>query len=103
MGTRSGDVDPGLFSFLCDHLGMTTKQADTMLNRQSGLLGLTGKSDMRQVIVGAGARGARRCLRSKEMRIIFVHVAWFVSTVFFSMTLSCFGFPLIWCVFFRFV
>lgn len=68
MGTRSGDVDPGLFSFLCDHLGMTAKQADTMLNNQSGLLGLTGKSDMRQVIAGA-AQGVPDDVLARRMYV----------------------------------
>lgn len=55
MGTRSGDVDPALYTFLCNHLGMSAKEVDTMLNKKSGLLGITGKSDMREVIAGAAA------------------------------------------------
>jgi acetate kinase len=53
MGTRSGDIDPGLYTFLCDHLGMSSKDVDALLNKKSGLLGLTGKSDMREVIAAA--------------------------------------------------
>merc|ERR1712242_567702 len=55
MGTRSGDVDPGVYTFLCEHLKMTPKEVDTLLNKKSGLLGVSGKSDMREVIQAAEA------------------------------------------------
>ena len=50
MGTRSGDVDPALPFFLADHLGMTLKDIDRLLNRESGLKGICGTNDMREVI-----------------------------------------------------
>jgi acetate kinase len=53
MGTRSGDIDPGLYTFLCDHLKMSAQEVDALLNKKSGLLGLSGKSDMREVIAAA--------------------------------------------------
>lgn len=53
MGTRSGDIDPGLYTFLCDHLKMSAKEVDTLLNKKSGLLGLSGTSDMRDLIAKA--------------------------------------------------
>lgn len=50
MGTRSGDVDPGLHSFLVDKLGYDIHYVTNMLNKQSGLLGISGKySDMRDL------------------------------------------------------
>lgn len=49
MGTRSGDVDPGLFGYLHRELGLEISQIEDALNRHSGLLGLTGSSDMRDV------------------------------------------------------
>ncbi|MGB6118586.1 MAG: acetate/propionate family kinase [Mesorhizobium sp.] len=49
MGTRSGDVDPGLFGFLSRQLGLTIQQIEKTLYSQSGLKGLTGSSDMRDV------------------------------------------------------
>ncbi|WP_119394157.1 acetate/propionate family kinase [Salinibius halmophilus] len=50
MGTRSGDVDPGLLSFLADQTGKTLDEITSMLNKESGLLGLSGLSnDMRTV------------------------------------------------------
>jgi acetate kinase len=50
MGTRSGDIDPALPFFLADHLGMSLKDIDTLLNKESGLKGMCGSNDMREVI-----------------------------------------------------
>jgi len=49
MGTRSGDVDPGLFGFLSRQLGLTIAEIEDTLYSQSGLKGLTGSSDMRTI------------------------------------------------------
>lgn len=49
MGTRSGDVDPAVVPFLQERLGLTTAEVSDLLNKDSGLLGLTGSSDMRDV------------------------------------------------------
>lgn len=60
MGTRSGDVDPGLVLHLTSALGMTAAQVDKLLNRESGLLGLSGISkDMRE-LEAAAAEGNER-------------------------------------------
>jgi acetate kinase len=50
MGTRSGDVDPALPFFLADYLEMSLKEIDTLLNKESGLKGMCGDNDMREVI-----------------------------------------------------
>ncbi|CAA9317207.1 MAG: Acetate kinase [uncultured Friedmanniella sp.] len=47
MGTRSGDVDPGLHSYLHRELGLSIAQIDDLLNKQSGLRGLSGVNDFR--------------------------------------------------------
>jgi len=47
MGTRSGDVDPGLISYLWRTAGMSVEDIDTMLNRESGMRGLAGEVDFR--------------------------------------------------------
>ncbi|MFC7369413.1 acetate/propionate family kinase [Vreelandella zhaodongensis] len=50
MGTRSGDVDPGLHAHLHRQLGWSVDEIDSVLNQQSGLLGLSGlTNDMREV------------------------------------------------------
>jgi acetate kinase len=56
MGTRSGDLDPGLLSFLARREGVTPAAFDRMVNHESGLLGVSGtSSDMRDLL----AREAR--------------------------------------------
>lgn len=59
MGTRSGDIDPGVLFHLNRQAGMTAEQLDDMLNRRSGLLGMTGSSDMRDVLASVH-RGDKR-------------------------------------------
>ncbi|GJF35052.1 acetate kinase [Kitasatospora sp. NE20-6] len=54
MGTRSGDVDPGLVFHLHRVGGLTVDEIDDLLNRRSGLLGLCGDNDMREVLRRAG-------------------------------------------------
>lgn len=59
MGTRSGDVDPGLHAHLHRTLGMSLNDIDTMLNKHSGLLALSGLSnDMRSIEEAAAAGNA---------------------------------------------
>jgi len=51
MGTRAGDLDPGVLLYLMRNEGMTAKQIDDLVNRQSGLLGVSGlSSDMRELL-----------------------------------------------------
>ncbi len=60
MGTRSGDVDPGLHAYLAGRAGLDVDAVTRGLNRESGLLGLSGRSnDMRAVVEAAGAGDAR--------------------------------------------
>jgi acetate kinase len=49
MGTRSGDVDPGLHTFLHNELGLAIGDIDNLLNKQSGLKGLAGVNDFREL------------------------------------------------------
>jgi acetate kinase len=55
MGTRSGDVDPGLHTFLHNELGMAIGDIDALLNKQSGLKGLAGVNDFRELEERQGA------------------------------------------------
>jgi acetate kinase len=49
MGTRSGDLDPGVIFYLARTAGMPVEDIETMLNRGSGMLGLAGEIDFRVV------------------------------------------------------
>jgi acetate kinase len=61
MGTRSGDVDPSLVEFLSLKEGMTVGEIDNLLNKQSGLLGVSGlTSDMRELLEEEKEKGDRR-------------------------------------------
>ena len=57
MGTRSGDIDPGILSYLEREAGMTAQELDDMLNRESGLLGLSGVSNDMRVILDRSTEG----------------------------------------------
>jgi acetate kinase len=49
MGTRSGDIDPSIIFYLVNQLGYDPEQVSTLLNKRSGMQGLTGLSDMRDI------------------------------------------------------
>ena len=68
MGTRSGDVDPGLHKFLGSK-GMSLDDIDMFLNKQSGMLGLCGFTDMRDVATEIEAGNADATLA----RDVYVH------------------------------
>ena len=61
MGTRSGDVDPGILTYLWRTAGMSVADIETMLNRRSGVLGLGGEIDFRVLHrrIDAGDANAR--------------------------------------------
>lgn len=59
MGTRSGDIDPAVLVHLSRMAGMSVDDLDVLLNRKSGLLGLTGMGDMRDVQEAASAGDER--------------------------------------------
>jgi len=75
MGTRSGDIDPGVLDFVSLKEGMTLQEMDAMLNKQSGLLGISGlTNDMRELLDEERENQDRRarlaidlfCLRVKK-------------------------------------
>lgn len=61
MGTRPGDIDPGILGYLCRTAEMTVAEIDLMLNRRSGLLGLCGENDFRQLhkLIESGDQNAQ--------------------------------------------
>ena len=71
MGTRSGDIDPAVLFHLSRVAGMSTDELDNLLNRRSGMLGLSGYTDMRDVhdAVAAGDGNARTALEVYVHRI----------------------------------
>ena len=62
MGTRSGDIDPCVVQFICNKYGMSVDECLTMLNKKSGMLGISGvSSDFRDLEAGA-ANGDENCV-----------------------------------------
>ena len=68
MGTRSGDVDPGLVLHLIRRMGMTAEEVQELLYRKSGLLGLSGKSDDIRDLEPAAEAGDRRSALALEVQ-----------------------------------
>ena len=60
MGSRTGDLDPSVVTFIMKKEGMTPEEADTMLNKQSGLLGISGVSADNRDIEQAISEGNER-------------------------------------------
>jgi acetate kinase len=60
MGTRSGDIDAGIVSYLHREAGMSVEAIESMLNQHSGLLGLAGERDFRRLreMIESGDRSA---------------------------------------------
>lgn len=66
MGTRVGDLDPGIIPYLMREQNLTLEEIDKMLNNKSGLLGISGvSSDMREIIAAADSGNARALLAIK--------------------------------------
>ncbi len=68
MGTRSGDIDPSLVEYLVLKEGMSVSEVDTLLNKHSGLLGVSGlTSDMRELLAEEAEHGDRRARLAIDM------------------------------------
>ena len=82
MGSRCGDIDCSIVPYIMEQTGMSAKEMDTALNKQSGLLGISGiSSDSRDVEDGI-ANGNERCILAQNMyvrRIINYIAMYFVE------------------------
>jgi len=68
MGTRSGDIDPAIVDFIAAKEGLTSREVETLLNKQSGLLGISGlTNDMRELLAEAHEHNDRRALLAIEV------------------------------------
>ena len=73
MGTRSGDIDPAIIFYLGRQAGYSLQEIESMLNKQSGLKGICGLNDMREIgqLAAKGNKAARLaidmyCYRMKK-------------------------------------
>src|ERR1700752_1424097 len=61
MGTRSGDIDPAIVDFISVKEGLSSREVETLLNKQSGLLGISGlTNDMRELLAEEKENNDRR-------------------------------------------
>ncbi|HLM58632.1 MAG TPA: acetate kinase [Pyrinomonadaceae bacterium] len=68
MGTRSGDLDPAITEFIGEKEGLSAQEVDSILNKQSGLLGISGlTNDMRELLDEARESGDRRARLAIEI------------------------------------
>jgi acetate kinase len=68
MGTRSGDIDPAICDFIGGKEGLTSQEVETLLNKQSGLLGISGlTNDMRELLAEAEENNDRRARLAIEI------------------------------------
>jgi acetate kinase len=66
MGTRSGDIDPAILPFLMKEKGLSMDEVDSILNKQSGLKGICGMNDMRD-IHAAAEKGDKKAALAVDM------------------------------------
>ncbi|MBR4890980.1 MAG: acetate kinase [Clostridia bacterium] len=67
MGTRSGSIDPAIIQFLVQNEGMTVEEVDSMLNKKSGVLGVSGVSSDFRDLEAAANEGNERAKLALEM------------------------------------
>ena len=68
MGTRSGDLDPAIVDFVAVKEGLSSQEVETLLNKQSGLLGISGlTNDMRELLAEAHENNDRRARLAIEI------------------------------------
>ena len=67
MGTRCGDIDPAIILFMIEKEGFYVEEIDSILNKKSGLLGLTGKYMDRRDIDKAAIEGDKRCQFAQDI------------------------------------
>jgi len=68
MGTRSGDLDPAIIEFVAAKEGLSAQEVETLLNKQSGLLGISGlTNDMRELLDEARESNDRRARLAIEI------------------------------------
>ena len=68
MGTRSGDIDQSVIFYMVNTLGYQLSEVNTVLQKQSGMLGLTGHSDLRDIQANA-EKGDVNCQLALDMNV----------------------------------
>ena len=69
MGSRCGDMDATVVTYVMEKTGMSPKEMDTVLNKQSGLLGISGVSSDSRDIENGIKEGNERCILAQDMYV----------------------------------
>ena len=69
MGTRCGDVDTSILTYMMEKKNITPKEMDTILNKKSGLLGISGVSNDSRDIEDGISKGNERCVLAQKMYV----------------------------------
>ena len=69
MGTRCGSIDPSVVLFIMEKEGLTVKEMDTLLNKKSGVLGVSGLSSDDRDVKDAAAKGNERCQLARAIQM----------------------------------
>lgn len=69
MGSRCGDIDATIVPYIMDQANLTTKEVDTILNKKSGLLGISGVSSDSRDIEDGIKNGNERCVLAQKMYV----------------------------------
>lgn len=83
MGTRSGDVDPSVIDYLIEEVGLDMKEVIKMLNKESGLLGVSGVSSDFRDVQEAAANGNERAQLALD--IFFRRVIAYIGRYFIAL------------------
>lgn len=83
MGTRSGSLDPAIVTYLVEELGYSTKEVNELLNKKSGILGLSGISSDFRDIRSAAAEGNHRAQLS--LKVYYYSIRKYIGAYFAAM------------------
>ena len=83
MGTRSGSLDPSVVTFIADKEGLSLSEMETVLNKQSGLLGVSGISSDDRDVTAAEEAGNARAKLAHEM--LYYQIAQYIGSYFVAM------------------
>ncbi|MCR5249838.1 MAG: acetate kinase [Lachnospiraceae bacterium] len=83
MGTRSGDMDPAIFDYICEKEGLTPAEMNNVLNKKSGVLGLSGLSSDFRDLGEAAAQGNEKAVMTLDT--YSYHVAKYIGAYTFAM------------------
>jgi len=67
MGTRCGDIDPAIPAFIMERENLSPQEIDSVLNKKSGILGITGEFTDRRDVIEAAEAGNKRCTLALEI------------------------------------